>query len=129
MADKIQKSKQIRNNWVQFDTLCYGTGWDEGDLKNPQILVEDVFGNSHPGSVHLDMLAEEVSIGIYQNGGKPAGFHGTDICDGWAMSHDGMNYILASREILCDLVEVHGRVIPWDGLWRSLPAISRFRPT
>jgi len=32
------------------------------------------------------------------------------------MSHDGMNYILASREVLCDLVEVHGRVIPWDGM-------------
>jgi dihydroxy-acid dehydratase len=27
-----------------------------------------------------------------------------------------MNYILPSREILCDLVEVHGRVIPWDGV-------------
>jgi dihydroxy-acid dehydratase len=27
-----------------------------------------------------------------------------------------MNYILPSREVLCDLVEVHGRVIPWDGL-------------
>ena len=39
MADKMQKSKQIRNNWVQFDTLCCGTGWDEADLKNPQILV------------------------------------------------------------------------------------------
>jgi len=116
MTTKKQRSKEIRENWVQFDTLCYGTGWDEDDLKNPQILVEDVFGSSHPGSVHLDTLAEEVSIGIYQNGGKPAGFHGTDICDGWAMSHDGMNYILASREILCDLVEVHGRVIPWDGL-------------
>jgi dihydroxy-acid dehydratase len=85
-------------------------------LKNPQILVEDVFGSSHPGSYHLDALAEEVSIGVYQSGGKPANFHGTDICDGWAMSHDGMNYILASREVLCDLVEVHGRVIPWDGL-------------
>ncbi len=116
MADKTQKSKQIRNNWVQFDTLCCGTGWDEDDLKNPQILVEDVFGSSHPGSVHLDTLAEEVSTGIYQSGGKPANFHGTDICDGWAMSHDGMNYILASREVLCDLVEVHGRVIPWDGM-------------
>jgi dihydroxy-acid dehydratase len=116
MADKTQKSKQIRNNWVQFNTLCCGTGWDEGDLKNPQILVEDVFGSSHPGSFHLDTLAEEVSIGVYQSGGKPANFHGTDICDGWAMSHDGMNYILASREVLCDLVEVHGRVIPWDGL-------------
>jgi dihydroxy-acid dehydratase len=116
MTDKTQKSKQIRDSWVQFDTLCCGTGWDEDDLKNPQILVEDVFGSSHPGSVHLDTLAEEVSIGIYQHGGKPANFHGTDICDGWAMSHDGMNYILASREVLCDLVEVHGRVIPWDGM-------------
>ena len=116
MADKNQKSGQIRDNWVQFDTLCCGTGWDEEDLRNPQILVEDVFGSSHPGSIHLDDLADEVSIGVYQQGGKPAHFHGTDICDGWAMSHDGMNYILASREVLCDLVEVHGRVIPWDGL-------------
>ena len=116
MTDETQKSKQIRNNWVQMDTLCCGTGWDEADLSNPQILVEDVFGSSHPGSIHLDALAEEVSIGIYQNGGKPANFHGTDICDGWAMSHDGMNFILPSREVLCDLVEVHGRVIPWDGL-------------
>jgi len=32
------------------------------------------------------------------------------------MLHDGMNYILPSREALCDLVEVHGRVIPWDAL-------------
>ena len=116
MTTKKQRSKEIRENWVQFDTLCYGTGWDEDDLKNPQILVEDVFASSHPGSFHLDTLAEEVSIGIYQNGGKPANFHATDICDGWAMSHDGMNYILASREILCDLVEIQGRVIPWDGL-------------
>ena len=116
MDDMDQKSRQIRRNWVQFNTLCCGTGWDEDDLKNPQILVEDVFGSSHPGSFHLDALAEEVSIGVYQSGGKPANFHGTDICDGWAMSHDGMNYILASREVLCDLVEVHGRVIPWDGL-------------
>ena len=116
MTDETQKSKQVRNNWVQMDTLCCGTGWDEADLSNPQILVEDVFGSSHPGSIHLDALAEEVSIGIYQNGGKPANFHGTDICDGWAMSHDGMNFILPSREVLCDLVEVHGRVIPWDGL-------------
>jgi len=116
MTTQKQRSKEIREGWVQFNTLCCGTGWDEADLKNPQILVEDVFGSSHPGSFHLDTLAEEVSIGVYQSGGKPANFHGTDICDGWAMSHDGMNFILASREVLCDLVEVHGRVIPWDGM-------------
>jgi dihydroxy-acid dehydratase len=116
MAGGRQKSRTLRENWVQFDTLCCGTGWDEADLENPQILIEDAFGSSHPGSVHLDVLSQEAATGVYQQGGKPAGFHGTDICDGWAMSHDGMNFILPSREVLCDLVEIHGRVIPWDGL-------------
>jgi len=117
MVDESQqKSRKIRQDWIQVDALCCGTGWDEEDLGKPQILVEDVFGSSHPGSIHLDILAEEVSIGVFQEGGKPAKFHGTDICDGWAMLHSGMNYILPSREVLCDLVEVHGRVIPWDGV-------------
>ena len=110
------KSKEIRDQWLQLDTLCCGVDWDEADLKKPQILIEDVWGDSHPGSVHLDSLAREASIGVFQEGGKPARFHGTDICDGWAMLHSGMNFILPSREVLCDLTEVHGRVIPWDGI-------------
>jgi dihydroxy-acid dehydratase len=117
MAEKrFQKSKKMRQDWIQLDALSCGTGWAEKDLEGPQILIEDVFGASHPGSFHLNGLAEEASIGVFQSGGKPANFHGTDLCDGWAMLHDGMNYILPSREVLCDLVEVHGRVIPWDGL-------------
>ena len=117
MTEKIQqKSQKARKDWIQIDALSCGTGWDEEDLGRPQILIEDVFGASHPGSFHLNGLAEEASIGVFQDGGKPANFHGTDLCDGWAMLHDGMNYILPSREVLCDLVEVHGRVIPWDGL-------------
>ena len=115
-TDIEQKSKKIREDWIQVDALRCGTAWDEKDLGNPQILIEDVHGSSHPGSFHLDTLAEEASIGVYQEGGKPANFHGTDICDGWGMLHDGMNYILPSREVICDLVEVHGRVIPWDGV-------------
>jgi len=114
--DIQQRCKKIREDWIQVDALRCGTAWDEKDLGNPQILIEDVHGSSHPGSFHLNTLAEEVSIGVYQEGGKPANFHGTDICDGWGMLHDGMNYILPSREVLCDLVEVHGRVIPWDGV-------------
>ncbi len=111
-----QRSRKIRKDWLQVNALCCGMDWDEADLSKPQILIEDVFGDSHPGSVHLDRLGDEVSIGVFQEGGKPARFHGTDICDGWAMLHNGMNYILPSREVLCDLVEVHGRVIPWDGM-------------
>ena len=111
-----QKAKPFRENWLQVDTLRCGMDWTEEDLERPQILVDDVFGHSHPGSFHLDSLSHEISRGIYQKGGKPSEFHVTDICDGWAMGHDGMNYILLSREIICEMVEVHSAVLPWDGI-------------
>ncbi len=116
MGDIKQKSASERLLWAQFDALQLGTGWDEEDIKKPQILVEDVFGDSHPGSVHLNQLTEQVKYGVFETGGFPAQFHATDICDGCAQGHDGMNYILASREALCDMVEVHGSVCSWDGM-------------
>ena len=111
-----QKSEKERLLWAQFDALQMGSGWDEEDVKKPQVLIEDVYGDSHPGSVHLHQLAEQAKYGVFETGGFPAQFHTTDICDGCAQGHDGMNYILASREAICDMVEVHGNVNPWDGM-------------
>lgn len=112
----VSKTARERAVWAQFDALNMGAGWDEEDLTKPQILVEDVWGDSHPGSYHLNQLTEEARIGVYEKGGHPAMFHATDICDGCGQGHDGMNIVLASREALCDLVEVHGTVNSWDGL-------------
>lgn len=111
-----QKSAPQRLLWSQFDALQMGSGWDEEDIKKPQILLEDVFGDSHPGSTHLSGLMEQAKYGVFEKGGYPAQYHTTDICDGCAQGHDGMNYILASREAICDMIEVHGCVYPWDGM-------------
>ncbi|WP_195542987.1 dihydroxy-acid dehydratase [Massiliimalia timonensis] len=116
MENQNPKSTKERLLWAQFDALQLGTGWTYSDISKLQILVEDVYGDSHPGSVHLNQLSEQVKIGIYESGGKPASFHATDICDGCAQGHNGMNYVLASREVLTDMVELHGSVNPWDGL-------------
>ena len=110
------RSKRERALWAQFDALQMGSGWDEEDIGKPQILVEDVFGDSHPGSVHLDQLSEQICRGIYEKGGCPGRFHATDLCDGCAQGHDGMNMILASRETICDMVELHASFVPWDGM-------------
>ncbi len=116
MAGIKPKSTPHRLFWAQFDALQMGSGWDEVDVTKPQILLEDVYGDSHPGSVHLDKLMEQARNGVFESGGFPAQFHTTDICDGCGQGHDGMNYVLASREAICDLIEVHGSVSPWDGL-------------
>lgn len=109
-------SQDERFLWPQFDALQLAIGWTEEDITKKQILVEDVLGDSHPGSAHLGRLSEQVQIGVYESGGKPGRFHTTDICDGCAQGHDGMNYILASRESIADMVELHGSFVPWDGL-------------
>lgn len=116
MSDYGQRSRSERLLWAQFDTLQLGSGWDERDITKPQILIEDVYGDSHPGSTHLVRLSEQAKYGVIEEGGYAAHFHTTDVCDGCAQGHNGMNMILASREAICDMVEIHGSVIPWDGI-------------
>ncbi len=110
------KSERERALWAQFDALQLGSRFTWEDIHMPQILVEDVFGDSHPGSIHLSQLTEQVKYGVYQAGGVPCMYHTTDVCDGCAQGHDGMNMILASREAICDMVEVHASAVPWDGM-------------
>ena len=110
------KSEKERSLWAQFDALQMGSGFTWEDVGKPQILVEDVFGDSHPGSVHLNKLTEQVKYGVFQAGGVPCMYHTTDVCDGCAQGHDGMNIVLASREAICDMVEVHASAVPWDGM-------------
>ena len=110
------KSKRERDFWPQFDALQMGSGFTLEETQQPQIMIEDVYGDSHPGSVHLNELSDHVKVGVLQRGGVPCKYHTTDICDGCAQGHDGMNIILASREAICDMVEVHASAVPWDGM-------------
>ena len=112
----MQKSHDDRMLCAQFDSLEMGTGWDDTDIEKPQIMVESVYGDSHPGSWHLNQLVEQAVYGVYEKGGKPAKYYATDICDGCAQGHDGMNVVLASREALANMVEVHASAVPWDGM-------------
>lgn len=111
-----QKSAKERLLWAQFNALEMGSGWDDTDINKPQILIEDVYGDSHPGSVHLHELSRQAEIGVFEKGGFPAHYHATDVCDGCAQGHDGMNIVLASREAIADMVEVHASAVPWDGM-------------
>lgn len=111
-----QNSKAERDLWSQFDALQIGTDWDEDDLLLPHIMIEDAWGDSHPGSIHLYELSKQAAIGVYKSGGKPAHYHTTDLCDGCAQGHRGMNFILPSREVMADMIEIHGSCFSWDGV-------------
>ncbi len=39
----------------------------------------------------------------------------TDICDGEAQGHDGINYSLCSREMMTNMIEIQYCATPFDG--------------
>lgn len=108
-------SQKMRTLAPELDPLRLGTGWSREDLAKPQIMVESTFGDSHPGSGHLDKLVEAVCRGIAQAGGHGARYFCTDICDGESQGTDGINFSLASREMIANMVEIHAGATPFDG--------------
>ena len=109
------RSQELRKQAPELDPLRLGTGWKMEDLEKPQILIESSFGDSHPGSVHLLELAEKAKEGAAQEGGYGARYFCTDICDGEAQGHDGMNYSLPSRDMMANMIEIHSCATPFDG--------------
>lgn len=107
------KSQEIRKIAAEMDPLRHGAGWQLADLAKPQIIIESSFGDSHPGSAHLMDFVEKSRTGIQKAGGFGARYFCTDICDGQAQGHDGINYSLPSRDMMANMIEIHAKATPF----------------
>jgi dihydroxy-acid dehydratase len=129
----MEGSKGLRSDVLwreapQTPSLYQAGGFTREDLEKPLILVHSNFGESHAGSYHLGGLVEQARTGVSERGGTPFRFTTTDVCDGIAQGHDGMNYILASREFIAGMIEIYVQAHRFDGAIlmsscdKSLPA-------
>lgn len=107
-------SQKMRKIAPELDPLRIGTGWKPEDLSKTQIMIESTYGDSHPGSGHLNILVEEVRKGVEAAGGHGARYFCTDICDGESQGTDGINYSLVSREMIANMIEIHANATPFD---------------
>ena len=108
-------SQEVRNLAPENDPLKIGMGWSVSDLSKPQIMVESTFGDSHPGSAHLDGFVKQAVQAVNEHGGKAARYFATDMCDGIAQGHDGINYSLPHRDAIVNLVEAQANATVYDG--------------
>ena len=74
------RSQAVRKLAPENDPLKIGMGWKVDDLAKPQIMVESTFGDSHPGSAHLDQFVKEAVQAVNTHGGKAARYFATDMC-------------------------------------------------
>lgn len=111
-SDAMKKGPQR----AQHRALFYSMGYTRRELEQPMVGVVSSYNQIIPGHVHLDDLVEAVVRGVSMAGGTPVVFPAIGICDGLTMGHDGMRYVLASRELIADSVEVMACAHPFDAL-------------
>lgn len=97
-------------------SLLRAVGVDDYEMEQPFIGVVNSFSEIVPGHVHLRSIADAVKAGIRSAGGTPFEFNTIAACDGVAQAHWGMCYILPTREVIADSVELMQGAQQFDGL-------------
>ncbi|RJX34907.1 MAG: dihydroxy-acid dehydratase [Desulfarculus sp.] len=102
------RSKEIlsRPEWSMIRSLYKSMGYSDQDLSRPLIGIFNSWNTVVPGHYNLRQVAEYVRQGIYQAGGTPVEFGGIGACDGVAEGHQGMKYILPTRDLIANDIEM-----------------------
>ena len=92
--------------WSMARSLYKSMGYSDEDLSRPLIGISNSWNAVVPGHNNLRQVAEHVRQGIFRAGGTPVEFGGIGACDGIAEGHQGMKYILPTRELVANSVEM-----------------------
>ena len=96
--------------------LYKSMGFSDSQLRKPVIAIANSYTNATPGHYILNQLCEQVKAGILAAGGTPMVFSTVAPCDGIAEGHEGMRYILPTRDLIASTVECMVRAHRFDGL-------------
>lgn len=93
-----------------------GMGADTEDFGKPFIGIVNSYNEMHPGHIHFRRVVDRIRDGVHQAGGVPYEFGCLALCDSFSQGHEGMCYVLPSREIICDTIEITAQAQQLDGL-------------
>lgn len=96
--------------------LYKSMGFTDESLSKPLIAIVNTYTNATPGHFNINELCKQVELGIQAAGGTAMVFGSIAPCDGIAEGHDGMRYILPSRDLITSSVECMVRAHRFDGL-------------
>lgn len=102
-----RRSRHIleRPEWSMHRALYKAMGYSDYDLERPLIGIANSWNRVVPGHYNLNQVSDYVQQGIRQAGGTPVEFGLIAACDGIAQGHEGMHYILPSRDLIANDIE------------------------
>ncbi len=105
-----------RPEWSMGRSLYKSMGYSDYDLERPLIGVANAWNRVVPGHYNLQLVSDYVKQGIFQAGGTPIEFGVIAACDGIAEGHEGMRYILPTRDLIANDIEMMIQAHRLDGL-------------
>lgn len=87
-------------------SLLKGMGYSNDEIKKPKIGIANSWNEIVPGHYNLRELAGKVRAGIYAAGGTPMEFGTIALCDGIGQGNVGMKYMLPSRDVIANSIEL-----------------------
>ncbi len=114
----ISRSKAVlqRPEFSLHRALYKSMGYSDYDLERPLIGIANSWNRVVPGHFNLNLVSEYVKQGIFQAGGTPVEFGVMAPCDGTAQGHIGMHYILPSRDLIANDVEMMVQAHQFDAV-------------
>lgn len=105
-----------RPEWSINRAYYKSMGYTDSDLEKPLIGIANAWSTTVPGHYNLRQVSAAVREGIRSAGGTPVEFGVIGACDGIAEGHEGMRYILPTRDIITHSIELMVQAHQYDGL-------------
>ena len=96
--------------------MLYAVGLTDEDMRKAQVGIASTGYDGNPCNMHLNNLAAEVKVESKIAGLVGLGFNTIGVSDGISMGTSGMNYSLASRDIIADSIETVMNAQSYDAL-------------
>ncbi|MFI1745206.1 dihydroxy-acid dehydratase [Thalassobellus sediminis] len=118
MKELNKHSKRLTQDESQpaSQAMLYAVGLTDEDMNKAQVGIASTGYDGNPCNMHLNNLAAEVKIECKIANLVGLGFNTIGVSDGISMGTSGMNYSLASRDIIADSIETVMNAQSYDAL-------------
>jgi dihydroxy-acid dehydratase len=104
VGNKLETVPRLTRALMKSHLLSCGCSYE--DIEKPIIGIANSWNEFNHGHIPQRQIAVWVKDGVRAAGGLPLEFNTIGPCDALAQGYEGMDYILPSREIIADSLEV-----------------------
>jgi dihydroxy-acid dehydratase len=119
MAEERKLRSQLQYGGIERSlqrAWAKGAGLTDEEFARPMIAVVNTYQDFSPENAHLRQVGEAVCAGVRMAGGTPCMFNTFHVTDSETFASVGMRYVLPSRDVVADMIELMVEGHRFDGM-------------